>query len=152
VHFDKTGQHVEEKRAFRRLERRQDAFLRGTRRGAQAIVQRLAARCQSQRAGRGPVRGLTRRSTWPAAARRCDKVMRAHRTIAQAAARLLWSVSGTSDSATITANSTGVRIGALGNLCRNAQADLMEAPRQVGGDPLTLWTRFSDVFATPLEV
>ena len=31
------------------------------------------------------------------------------------------------------------QIGALGNLCRDAQADLMEAPRQVGGDPVTLW-------------
>jgi hypothetical protein len=48
VHFDKAGQHVEEQRAFRRRERRQDAFLRGTRCGAQAVVQRLTARAQSQ--------------------------------------------------------------------------------------------------------
>src|SRR5258708_7056213 len=31
------------------------------------------------------------------------------------------------------------QIGALGNLCRDAEADLMEAPRQMGGDPVTLW-------------
>ena len=61
VHFDKAGQHVEEQRALRRRDRRQDAFLRGTRRGAQAVVQRLAARAQSQRAGASVVRKGLRR-------------------------------------------------------------------------------------------
>jgi hypothetical protein len=31
------------------------------------------------------------------------------------------------------------QIGALCNLCRDAEADLMEAPRQMGGHPVTLW-------------
>lgn len=138
VHFDKTGQHVEEKRAFGRLERRQDAFLRGTRRGAQAIVQRLAARGQSQRAGASVLR-IDPPLDMASSGKAMDKVMRAHRIDPQAGRQTAL---------------VGVRyfrqrndhseldrrqIGALGNLCRNAQADLMEAPRQVGGNPLTLW-------------
>jgi len=138
VHFDKAGQHVEEQRAFLRRERRQDAFLRGTRRRAQAVVQRLAARAQSQRAGASVLR-IDPPLDMARSSEAMDQVMRAHRIDAQAGRQ---------------AALVGVRyfrqgsdhseldrrqIGALGNLRRDAQADLMEAPRQVGGDPVTLW-------------
>jgi len=52
MHFDEAGQQVEEQRALRRRERRQDAFLRRLRRGAQAIAQRLAARRSAAARGR----------------------------------------------------------------------------------------------------
>jgi len=138
VHLDKAGQHVEEKRAFCRRERRQDAFLRGTSCGAQMVVQRLAVHGQSQRAGASVLR-IDPPLDMARSGKAMDKVMRAHRIDAQAGRQ---------------AALVGVRyfrqrndhseldrrqIGAPSNLCRNAQADLMEAPRQVGGDPLTLW-------------
>ena len=137
MHFDKAGQHVEEQRALRRREWRQDAFLRGTRRGAQPVVQCLAARTQSQRAGASILRidpplDMARRGE------AMDEVMRAHRIDAQpgrqAALVGIRCFRQRSDHSELDRR----QIGALGNLRRDAQADLMEAPSQMGGHPVTL--------------
>jgi hypothetical protein len=137
VHFDKTGQHVEEKRALRRRERRQDAFLRGTRRGAQAVVQRLAARAQSQRAGASVLR-IDPPLDMARSGEAMDEVMRAHRIDAQAGRQAALVGVGYFRQRSDHGELDRRQIGALGDLCRDAQADLMEAPRQVGGDPVTL--------------
>ena len=132
VHFDKAGQHVEEKRALLRRERRQDAFLRGTRRGAQAVVQCLATRAQSQRAG-APVLRIDPPLDMASSGEAMDEVMRAHRINTQAGGQAalvgVRSFRQRSDHGELDRR----QIGALGHLCRDAQADLMEAPRQVGG-------------------
>ena len=138
VHFDKAGQHVEEKRAFLRRERRQDALLRGTRRGAQAVVQRLAARAQSQRTGASVLR-IDPPLDMARSGEAIDEVMRAHRINTQAGGQAalvgVRSFRQRSDHSELDRR----QIGALGHLCRDTEADLMEAPRQVGRYPVTLW-------------
>ena len=125
-------------RALLGRERRQDAFLRGTGRGAQAVVQRLAACTQPQRTGAAVLRIDS-----PFDIARCreamDEVMRAHRIDTQpgrqAALVGIRYFCERSDHSVLDRR----QIGALSNLCRDAEADLMEAPRQMGGHPVTLW-------------
>ena len=138
MHFDKAGQHVEEQRALLGRERRQDAFLRGTRRGAQPVVQCLAARTQSQRTGAAVLR-IDPPFDIPRCREAMDEVMRAHRIDAQpgcqAALVGIRCFRQGSDHSELDRR----QIGALSNLCRDAEADLMEAPGQMGGHPVTLW-------------
>ena len=63
--------------------------------------------------------------------------MRAHRIDAQAGRQAALVGVGTSASAAITADSTGVR--SARSVVVMPRQTLMEASRQVGGDPVTLW-------------
>ena len=125
-------------RALLGRERRQDAFLRGTGRGAQAVVQCLAACTQSQRTGAAVLRIDS-----PFDISRCreamDEMMCAHRIDTQpgrqAALVGIRYFRQRSDHSELDRR----QIGALSNLCRDAEADLMEAPGQMGGHPVTLW-------------
>ena len=138
VRFDKAGQHVEEERALLWRERRQDAFLRGASVGAQPVAQGLAARRQAQRAG-APVLWIYPPLDIAGGGEAMDEVMGAHRIDAQPG-RQAALVDGR---CILERSDHGVldrrQAGAFGNLCGDAETDLMEAPRQMGGDPVTLW-------------
>ncbi|HTG25436.1 MAG TPA: hypothetical protein VK681_35835 [Reyranella sp.] len=138
MHFDKAGQHVEEQRALRRREGRQDAFLRGTGSGAQAVVQRLAACTQSQCTG-AAVLWVDSPFDISCCGEAMDEVMSAHRIDTQpgrqAALIGIRYFRQRSDHSVLDRR----QIGALCNLCRDAKADLMEAPGQMGGHPVPLW-------------
>lgn len=138
VRFDKAGQHLEEERSLLWCERRQDALLRSASVRAQPVAQCLATRRQPQDAGTAVLR-IHPALDVTGGGKAVDEVMGAHRIDAQpcreAALVNGWGILERGDHGVLDRR----KAGAFGNLSCDAETDLVEAPRQMGRDPVTSW-------------